>query len=66
MKQVRISDRTMVQVREDFSLSFKERIELSRLLDKLGVDVIELPAIKNSRIDSLGIKSIAAAVEKRG
>ena len=63
MKQVRISDRTMAQVHEDLCLSFKERIELARLLDKLGVDVIELPAIQNSRIDSLGIKSIAATVE---
>ncbi len=66
MKQVRISDRTMTQVHEDLCLSFKERIELARLLDRLGVDVIELPGIKNARIDSLGIKSIAAAVENAG
>jgi 2-isopropylmalate synthase len=62
MKQIRISDATMKQVSESFSLSFKEKIELSKLLDKLGVDVIELEGIDNVRIDSLRIKSIAVAV----
>ena len=62
MKQIRISDATMKQITEDFRLSFKEKIELSKLLDKLGVDVIELEGITNARIDSLRIKSIATAV----
>ena len=62
MKQIRISDVTMKQAAEGFSLSFKEKIELSKLLDKLGVSVIELEGISNARIDALRIKSIAAAV----
>ena len=62
MKQIRISDITMKQATEEFSLSFKEKIELAKLLDKLGVSVIELEGIHTSRIDSLRIKSIAAAV----
>ncbi|MBR2466712.1 MAG: hypothetical protein IKB38_07290 [Clostridia bacterium] len=62
MKQIRISDATMKQISEGFSLSFKEKIEFAKLLDKLGVDVIELEGIENVRIDSLRIKSIAAAV----
>ena len=62
MKQIRISDATMKQTSEDFRLSFKEKIDLSKLLDKLGVDVIELEGISNVRIDSLRIKSIASAV----
>ena len=62
MNQIRISDATMKQTSEDFRLSFKEKIEFSKLLDRLGVDVIELEGIKNVRIDSLQIKSIAAAV----
>ena len=62
MKQIKISDATMKQTFEGFNLSFKEKIELSKLLDRLGVDVIELDGIKNARIDSLQIKSIAAAV----
>ena len=62
MEKVRISDVTMKQVGEGFALSFKEKIELAKLLDKLGVDIIELEGIENPRIDSLRIKSIAAAV----
>lgn len=62
MKKIRISDATMTQVAEGFHLSFKEKIELAKLLDRLGVDLIELEGIENARIDSLQIKSIAAAV----
>ena len=62
MKQIRISDMTMKQAAEGFALSFKEKIELSKLLDRLGVDLIELEGISNPRIDGLRIKSIAAAV----
>lgn len=61
MKQIKFSDATMKQLSESFSLSFKEKIEFSKLIDKLGADVIELEGISNARIDSLRIKSIAAA-----
>ena len=66
MKQIKISDATMRQVSEGFRLSFKEKIELSKLLDRLGVNFIELDGIKDSRIDSLQIKSIASAVNNSG
>lgn len=56
----------MKQSSENFQLSFKEKIELSKLLDRLGVDFIELDGIKNARIDSLQIKAIAAAVNDSG
>ena len=62
MANIKISDMTMKQAAEGFGLSFKETIELSKLLDKLGVSVIELEGIENPRVDSLRIKSIAAAV----
>ena len=62
MKNIRISDVTMKQ-KGDISLSFKEKIELSKLLDKLGVSVIELEGIQNAKIDALRIKSIAMAVQ---
>ncbi|MBR7116808.1 MAG: hypothetical protein IKC87_03770 [Clostridia bacterium] len=64
MREIRISDATMKQISEDFSLSFKEKIEFAKLLDRLGVDVIELEGISNARIDSLRIKSIAQAVSE--
>ena len=63
MNQVRISDVTMKQGGKEFSLSFKEKIELAKLLDKLDVSVIELEGIRSSKIDSLRIKSIASAVQ---
>ena len=62
MNTIKLSDVTMKQAQDGFSLSFKEKIELAKLLDKLGVAIIELEGIQNTRIDSLRIKSIAAAV----
>ena len=62
MNTIKLSDVTMKQACEELSLSFKEKIELAKLLDKLGVSVIELEGIQNARIDSLRIKSIATAV----
>ncbi|MBP3412828.1 MAG: hypothetical protein J6K89_06155 [Oscillospiraceae bacterium] len=62
MRELRISDVTLKQSAKELGLSFKEKIELSKLLDRLGVDVIELEAIGNPKIDSLLIKSIATAV----
>ena len=62
MKMIRISDMTMKQAGEGFCLSFKEKIELAKLLDKLGADIIELEGISNPRVDALRIKSIAAVV----
>ncbi len=63
MNKIRISDVTMKQTGADISLSFKEKIELSKLLDKLGVSVIELEPIAQPKIDALRIKSVAAAVK---
>ena len=64
MERIRISDMTMKQGGKENALSFKEKIELSKLLDKLGVSVIELEGIQNARIDSLRVKSIAMAVKE--
>ena len=62
MNTIKLSDITMKQVSDGFSLSFKEKIELSKLLDKLGVDIIELEGIENPRVDALRIKSVCGAV----
>ena len=63
MRKIVISDATMKQNAEELRLTFKEKIELAKLLDKLGVDFIELDAIKDARIDALLVKSIVAAVD---
>lgn len=62
MRKLVISDATMKQSSEDLHLSFKEKIELCKLLDKFGVDLIELSEIKDPRVDALLIKSIVSAV----
>ena len=63
MDQIRISDITMKQTGKEFSLSFKEKLEIPKLLDKLGVNVIELEGIKQPKIDALRIKSVASTVK---
>ena len=61
MKKVLISDITMKQ-KSSGILTFKEKIELVKMLDRIGVDVIELDAIEKVKADSLLIKSIGDAV----
>lgn len=63
MEQIRISDITMKQTGKEFSLSFKEKLEIPKLLDKLNVDVIELEGITQPKIDALRIKSVASTVK---
>ena len=63
MERIRISDVTMKQSGKDFSLSFKEKIEIPKLLDKLGVSVIELEPIVQPQIDALRINSVASTVK---
>lgn len=63
MKQIKISDVTMKHMTEGAMLSFREKIELAKLLDTLGTSVIELEGVGDSRTDALRVKSIAAAVK---
>lgn len=44
------------------ALTFREKIEAAKLLDRLGVDVIELGQLSGSIADGLLIKSVAASV----
>ncbi|MBO5247578.1 MAG: hypothetical protein J6B28_10010 [Eubacterium sp.] len=63
MDQIKISDVTMKQTGKEFSLSFKEKLEIPKLLDKLNVSVIELEGIAQPKIDALRIKSVASVVK---
>ncbi len=62
MKTVRIADVTLKEgtIAQGASLSFKEKIEIAKLLDRINVDVIEMPAIQNEAADSLLLKSVAS------
>lgn len=62
MSTVRISDATLKSSSAK-ALSFREKVELVRLLDKLRVDVIEIGRIEQQKADSLFIKTVADAVK---
>ncbi len=62
MKQIKIADATLC--REGSSFNFKEKIEIARQLERLNVDVIEMPAIQNPRIDTLLIRTISTFVKR--
>ncbi len=57
---MRIADRTLC--RENCTFSFKEKIEICRQLEKLKVDVIELPAIENPKSDILFVRTASSFV----
>ena len=59
MKHIRIADRTLCMG----NYTFKEKIEIARQLEKLGVDVIELPAIREVRSDTLLVRTMASFVK---
>ena len=59
---VHISDCTLLSAEDHFDLSFREKIELCRLIDKLGVYSIDLCPIRQKKTDRLLIKSICSAV----
>ena len=65
MRSIELSDRTLKQADSEkgISLSFKEKIDLAKLLDRLNVSAVELAPIKNRKVDSLLVKSIATAVK---
>ena len=66
MNMISISDVTMKQSGKasGVNLSFREKIELAKQLDRLGVNVIETSPIVNPKVDALLIKSISTAVKR--
>ena len=64
MKTIYISDVTLREAGKDRTgtLSFKERVEIARSLDRLQVDAIELPPIGDAKSDTLSNKTIASVV----
>lgn len=60
MKNIRITDITLCR---NAALSFKERIEIARLLERLNVNAIELPQIDNVKSDTLLVRTIASFVK---
>ena len=63
LERIQISDCTLLDAADHAELSFREKIELCRLIDKLGVSTIDLCGIRQTKIDRLLIKSICSAVK---
>ncbi len=57
---MKIADRTLC--RENCTFSFKEKIEICRQLDRLRVDIIELPAVENAKTDVLLGRTVSSFV----
>ncbi len=64
MRKIYITDSTLCS--KDLTLSFKEKIEIIRQLDKCQVDVIDLPAIVNDKVDPLLISTVAPLLHFSG
>ena len=65
MRKIHVSDITLRECAGsvDHSLSFKEKIEMAKLMDKLHFNSIEMPEIKNVSTDVLLIKTIASLMK---
>ena len=62
MKQVKIVDTTLCCKQRKFS--FKEKLEIARQLEKLNVDIIEIPEIENAKTDILFVRTVSSFVKK--
>ena len=60
MKKVIVADSTLHQ---NGTYGFKESIEIARQLEKLNVDIIEMPAITDEAKDVLLIKTVASFIK---
>ncbi len=61
MKKITVTDATLRECarRGDVALSFKEKIEIAKLLDKLNIDVIEAAPVTDEKIDTLVLRTIS-------
>lgn len=59
MKKVKVADVTLREDEKNGFLSFKERINLAKKLDKLNIDIIETAKISNKKTDILFLHTIA-------
>ncbi len=65
MRKVIISDITLKKISEDraVSLLFREKSAIANCADKIGSDIIEVPAVKSPREDKIIYKTIAQNVQ---
>lgn len=61
MKKIQICDMTLCN--ENRAFSFKEKIEIARQLERLRVDVIEIPEVQNTKTDTLFVRTASSFVK---
>ena len=62
MNRIQIADTTLCP--QGNAYSFKEKLEIARQLEKLHVDIIELPEISGGKTDTLLVRTISAFVKE--
>ena len=64
MREIFVSDITIRQLKNvsGIHMTFKEKLELAKQIDRMGVSVLELEPIENLKADSLLVKSVAQNV----
>ena len=64
METIRITDMTLpaCSALPGAGLSFKERLEIAKSLDRLRPDMLELPALENRTSDALLMRTISTTV----
>ena len=63
--RILMTDCTLQQAEKRDNLSFRDKIELCKLIDRLNVNTIQLNPIVNRKLDSLLLKSVSSACRKR-
>lgn len=68
MRNVKITDTTLRKCANstEAALSFKEKLEVAKALDKMKVDYIEAAPLVNVKIDALLMRTISTTVENCG
>ena len=61
MNHIKIADTTLSDPKS--TLTFKQKLEIARKLERLGVDAVELPEIGSSRADTLLVRTAASFVK---
>ncbi|MBE5817057.1 MAG: hypothetical protein E7315_05015 [Clostridiales bacterium] len=66
MKKINVTDITLKKLSEEreVALLFREKSAIANCADTIGVDAIELPAVKSVREDTIIYKTIAQNVQK--
>lgn len=65
MRKINVADITLKKLAEDraVSLLFREKSAIANCAEKLGIDAIELPPVKNVREDTIIYKTIAKNIQ---